>query len=66
MQFAYLAGNDVFDAVNLNPVHVLCALHHSTIRPQLGRGYKCTPAKFAAGRAQPRETFAKYVGALAA
>lgn len=30
------------------------------IRPQLGRGYKCTPAKFSAGRAQPRETFAKY------
>jgi len=35
---------------------------HSEIRLQAGRGFKCTPAKFIAGRAQPRETFQKFFG----
>ena len=34
----------------------------SEIRPQLGRGYKCFPAKFISGRAEPRETFRKFFG----
>ena len=34
----------------------------SEIRPQAGRGFKCTPAKFVGGRAQPRETFQKFFG----
>jgi hypothetical protein len=32
----------------------------ATIRAQRGRGHKCTPAKFVAGRPEPRETFRKY------
>lgn len=32
----------------------------SEIRPQQGRGYKCTPAKFSAGCARPRASFTKY------
>lgn len=34
----------------------------SQVRPQAGRGFKCTPAKFLAGRPQPRDTFQKYFG----
>jgi hypothetical protein len=34
----------------------------SEIPPQLGRGYKCFPAKFISGRAEPRETFRKFFG----
>lgn len=32
------------------------------VRPQLGSGFKCTPAKFVSGQAQPRETFRSYFG----
>jgi hypothetical protein len=34
----------------------------AAVRPQQGRGYKCTPAKFTAGSAQPRKTFEVYFG----
>jgi hypothetical protein len=34
----------------------------SEIRTQMGRGYKCFPAKFVSGRAEPRETFRKFFG----
>ena len=32
----------------------------SEVRIQKGRGYKCFPAKFLSGRAEPRETFRRF------
>jgi hypothetical protein len=34
----------------------------SQIRTQKGRGFKCTPAKFSAHRAEPRREFRRYFG----
>jgi hypothetical protein len=52
-----------FPTDRVGPAPVCIAfMPRSEIRSQLGRGYKCFPAKFVAGRAEPRETFRKFFG----
>ena len=43
--------------------HCIAYMPRIAIRPQAGRGYKCTPAKFTSGCAVPRSTFSHYFGA---
>ena len=49
------------DRAGPSPV-CIAFMPRSEIRPQLGRGFKCFPAKFIDGRPEPRETFRKFFG----
>jgi len=47
-----------FSTDRVGPAPVCIAyMPRRSIRPQRGRGFKCTPARFASGRPEPRETY---------
>ena len=52
-----------FSTDRVGPAPVCIAyMPRREVRPQAGRGFKCTPAKFTAGQAEPRASFRRYFG----
>lgn len=52
-----------FSTDHAGPATVCIAyMPRGEVRRQTGRGFKCTPAKFAAGCAEPRFSFRRYCG----
>ncbi len=49
------------DRVGPSPA-CIAYMPRSEIRPQAGRGFKCTPAKFTSGSPEPRPTFMRFFG----
>jgi hypothetical protein len=50
------------DVTGVAPIHI-AYMPRQRIRPQAGRGYRCVPAKFVAGAAQPRQESLRFFDA---
>ena len=49
------------DRVGPSPA-CIAYMPRTEIRPQAGRGFKCTPAKFSSGSPEPRPSFMRFFG----